>query len=584
MAFSDEASILQAAVEQSDYAVILTTAELESPGPTIVYVNEAVTRMTGYPREELVGATPRMFQGPATDRTELDRLKANLRAGHALQQHTWNYRKDGTPYQVEWTVTPLRSEGGRIDYFFSVQRDVTEQYQVEEKLASETRRVSALLHSAGSADDPVTGALNHRGMLLQIQRLVDDAPTPDSVVGLVSLHFKRLDRVDQAFGVDAINQLLSDIGERLGHRLESRESLARSHEHIFAVLTPVATEVADDADHQLMARARALVAAIVEQDFDVGGDAFQAEVGAGIARAPTDTRDAHQLMVLADEAAQRAGKTDTDAVRWANHSAMAGQRQQLALEGDLRRAVSEGELAVVYQPIVDLSSDQVVGAEALVRWPQPERQTPIGPNEFIPLAEELGLMDRLGIQVFEQACRQLRHWQQRLGSEALWMSVNVAPVQLRDPNLAARFSAITQAEGVSPACMKLEITESALAHGLDEVSGVIDALASAGFSLALDDFGTGYSSLGRLIELPFNVLKVDRSFVWQTPDGRGAGVVASLSQLSSHLQLYALGEGVETAAHEAFLRDCSYRYAQGYYYAKPMAAAEFETWSGWLAQ
>jgi len=575
MAFSDEASLLQAAVDQSDYAVILTTAELAPPGPTIIYVNEAVTRMTGYTREELVDATPRIFQGPATERTELDRLKSNLSAGHGLQQHTWNYRKDGTPYQVEWTVTPLRSEDGRVEYFFSVQRDVTELYQVEDTLASETRRVSALLHSTGAADDPVTGALNYRGILRELQRLVGEAIQPQTGVGLISLQFKRLHRVDQAYGIETTNQLLSDIGKRLSDQLASRESLARSHEHTFAILTPTPTEVADDADRHFLARARELVAAIEKEGFDVGGDAFQPDVGAGIARAPTDSTDAQQLMVLADEAAQRAGKTGTEPVSWADYSAMASQRQQLALEGELRRAVSEGELVVVYQPIMDLSTDQVVGAEALVRWPQPAGNEPIGPNEFIPLAEELGLIDQLGMQVFEQACRQLRYWQNRLGHEAFWVSVNVAPAQLRDPNLAERFIAVTQAEGVSPACVKLEITESALEQGLDGVSPVIDALATAGLSLALDDFGTGYSSMGRLIDMPFSVLKVDRSFVWQTPDGRGAGVVASLSQLSSHLELNALGEGVETAAHEAYLRQCDYTYAQGYYYGRPVAPEDF---------
>jgi len=582
MAGDDKASILATAVEQSDYPVVLTNAELDPPGPEIVYVNDAFLRLTGYTREELVGATPRICQGPATDRTELDRLKADLRAGDSFEGCTWNYRKDGTAYQVAWTVTPLRSEGGRIDFFFSVQRDVTNLKPVHEAPASETRRLNSLLQ--GENYDSVTGALNHWGMLLELRRLVDEAATADLVTGLVTLQFKRLDRIDKAYGVEAINQLLSDIGERLRCRLEPRESLARPHEHTFAVLIPVANEAAANAVGHLMARARALVAAATEEGFDAGGDAFQARVGAGIARAPTNSRNAHELVVLADEAAQRTDIADADPVRWASQSTMAVQRRQLALEDALRRAVSEDELGIVYQPIVDLGSDQVVGAEALVRWPQPAGNAPIGPNEFIPLAEEMGLMDHLGTQVFEQACRQLRHWQNRAGHETFWVSVNVAPAQLRDPNLADRLIAITQAAGVSPACVKLEITESALAHGLDEISGVIEALASAGFTLALDDFGTGHSSLGRLIDMPFSVLKVDRTFVWQTPNGRGAGVVASLSQLSSYLELDPLGEGVETPTHEAYLRDCSYRYAQGYYYAKPMAAADFEAWSGWLAE
>lgn len=135
-----------------------------------------------------------------------------------------------------------------------------------------------------------------------------------------------------------------------------------------------------------------------------------------------------------------------------------------------------------------------------------------------------------------------------------------------------------------PACVKLEITEDALELNLGEVSHVIDDLVAAGFSLALDDFGTGYSSLGRLIDMPFNLIKVDKVFVWQIPNGRGAGVVASLSQLSHHLQIDTLGEGVETFAQEDYLRTLNYRYAQGFYYAKPMSAADFAAWAGWPAE
>ena len=134
---------------------------------------------------------------------------------------------------------------------------------------------------------------------------------------------------------------------------------------------------------------------------------------------------------------------------------------------------------------------------------------------------------------------------------------------------------------MAPACVKLEITENALEFDLSEVSHVIDELVAAGFPLALDDFGTGYSSLGRLVDMPFTLIKVDKFFVWQTPDGPGAGVVASLSQLSHHLRIDALGEGVETAAQEAYLRTLNYRYAQGFYYARPLSVADFSAWAGW---
>ena len=553
--------ILEAAIKESDFSVVITTDKLDPPGPIFVHVNDAFVRMTGYPRDELIGATPRILQGPDTDRKVLNRLKSNLRAGDSFEGQTWNYRKDGTPYLVEWTITRLRHDGQGIDYFFSVQRDITGLSPSDEALDGRTRRLNALLNSAGSNHDPITGALNHRGMLLRLQRLIDAAAAENSVTGLVSLQFRRLDRVDQAFGVEAVNHHLNDIGKRLDNRLEASESLARSHEHTFAIVIPVEGEAANDPDRHLMARARALIAAVTEKPFEVADESLQAEVSAGIARAPTDSRHARELALLAEELSQGASNADPDPIRWADHSIMGTQRQEITLEGNLQRAIDEKLLVLFYQPIIDLDSDDVVGAEGLLRWPQPDGHPEIGPDRFIHLAEELGLMGKLGTQVFEDACLQLRSWQELTGNAAFWVSVNVAPAQLHDPELTERFLAIAQTMGVSPACIKLEITEGALEQDLDKVSHVIDALAAAGFPLALDDFGTGYSSLGRLLDMPFKLIKVDKVFVWQSPDGRGAGVVGSLSHLSRHLKIDALGEGVEMAAQETFLRDCKYRYA-----------------------
>lgn len=572
---------LREAIKESDFSVVITSGELEPPGPVFVHVNDAFTRMTGYAREELLGATPRILQGPDTDSAVLSRLKSNLYAGDSFEGRAWNYRKDGTPYLVEWTITRLRHDGEGHDYFFSVQQEITDPDPAHHRKEGQTRRLNALLNSAGANHDPVTGALNHKRMLLRLQRLIDETAASQSVTGLVSLQFMRLDRIDQAFGVEAVNQLLSDIARRLGHRLELSESLARSHEYTFAVIVPVDADDASESDHHLMARARSLVDAVTDEDFEIAGETFRVEVRAGIARAPTDGCHARELALLAEELTDGAANTDADPIRWADHSIKETQRRKIMLEGDLQRAVSEKALVLFYQPVINLESGEMAGAEVLLRWPLPDRQAPIGPDEFIPLAEQLGLMDELGGQVFEEACLQLRRWQELRGNATFWVSVNVAPTQLRNPGLADRFIAITQTIGVAPACIKLEITENALEFDLSEVSHVIDELVAAGFTLALDDFGTGYSSLGRLIHMPFNLIKVDKTFVWETPDGRGAGVVASLSQLSRHLKIDALGEGVETAAQEAYLRTLNYRYGQGFYYAKPMSAADFAAWAGW---
>jgi len=577
-------SVLRAAVEGTDISIVITTGELDPPGPIIVYANTAFTTMTGYANEEILDSSPRTLQGPATEPQVLAEMKAALFRCESFEGATWNYAKDGSPYRVEWTVTPVCLNGKRPDYFVSVQRDVTARHQSYDKLKSETRRLNALIQSLGANSDGITVAYNRRGMLLRLQELLDDLGGAHLATGVLCLQLKSVTRLDQTFGTDEVNGLLTVVADRLTSQLKPKETLAHPHEYAFMILLPIGSDAVGGVDCYLKARAQSFIDSITDEAIEMGGEVFHIEAGVGIARAPIDGCDCQKLTTLADQAAQRTKTTELKSVHWADHAAATNQLEQIRLERKLLRAIADQEIVVFYQPIMDLESNRVLGAEALARWLQPEGHTAIGPDRFIPLAEALGSIDQLGMQVFEQACQQLKCWQGFSGNASFWVSVNVAPAQLGDPHLADRFTAITQAIGVSPANVKLEITESALEHGLDEVIGVIEKLIAAGFSLALDDFGTGHSSLKRLIEIPFNILKADKCFVSELPDGRGSAVVSSLSQLSGHLSIHALGEGVETAAQEKFLRNCNYRYAQGYYYAKPMAPAEFVSWSQWSAK
>ena len=571
MTFDDRLTLIRTAVEQSDQPVVLTTARLDSPGPEIVCVNDAYSDLTGYASDELIGATPRLHQGAATDRAVLDRLKRNLRAGIMFEGSTWNYRKDGSPYLLQWTVTPLRPASGAVDYFFSVQRDITE---IRSRSFPPIRYLETSLHDIRNDSDPVTGAQTRQSMVRCLQRAIDCSTESGSVTGLIKLQLTRADRLNKVFSSNAVYRLLWDIAERIATVCKPDESVARSHEYAFAITIPAIT--GRDTDGYLERRARALRAAITQSEFSIGDEMFHVDFSVGVGRAPTDGRDANDVAVLVDEAAQRLDdRQDKPEIRWVMREAIEREALQLALERDLRRAVNQNEIKPYYQPIIDLTHNKVIGAEALARWPHPPGPLPVGPDEFIPVAESLGLIDRLGCRIFEQACVQLRKWQRESDNENFFVSINVSPKQLIDRNLPDRFLALTRSAGVSPACIKLEITENALEQDSDAVKAVITDLMAAGFSLAVDDFGKGHSSLERVISLPFSLLKVDRSFIWQIPDGPGAGVVEGLVRLAEHLRLSALGEGVETAAHETFLRDCGYAYAQGYYYGKPVAADQF---------
>lgn len=427
-------------------------------------------------------------------------------------------------------------------------------------------------------EDALTGLMSRRGVLLHLQRLSADHGEKPAAIAMVQLRIARIEQIRAGYGSALSNQLLKDVAERLRGLSDTGDVLARldGTAFLFARTVPGAGKgpASPGLDRWAQERAQAALASL-HAPFTVDDEAYHLEGSAGIARFPEDSVDAYQLLDVADNAALKAEETRGDSLRlvWGDSETGQFHRRRLTLEQRLRRALAKREFELAYQPIVDLQNgNRIVGAEALLRWPQPSGP-PIGPDLFIPLAEEIDLIQPLGLWAFEEACETLRSWQQQ-GRDDLWMSVNLSPRQLTCAGLANQLSGAAERARVDPSRIKLEITESALIEHFDEVAGVLDALTDAGFPLALDDFGTGHSSLSRLIHLPFSVLKVDRVFVADTPNGPGAAVVASLSQLARTLRLEALGEGIETAEHEQYLRSRGYQLGQGFRFARPASAED----------
>jgi diguanylate cyclase (GGDEF)-like protein len=246
---------------------------------------------------------------------------------------------------------------------------------------------------------------------------------------------------------------------------------------------------------------------------------------------------------------------------------------QLALSLELRAALRRRELVLHYQPIVDMATRDAVGFEALVRWSNPARGL-IPPLRFIPLAEAAGLMPELGEWVLEQACTQARTWTGRAGTPP-YVSVNISIQQLEDPDFITRFERALSSSGLEPTRLKVEVTESVLAHGVDEVAPPLERIRSMGVGVLLDDFGTGYSSLGYLRELPLDGVKLDRVFTRDLTVSAGAWALArSVVALLGQLHLEIIAEGLETAAHLAQLRSLGCQLGQGYYFARPQPAEE----------
>jgi EAL domain-containing protein (putative c-di-GMP-specific phosphodiesterase class I) len=298
--------------------------------------------------------------------------------------------------------------------------------------------------------------------------------------------------------------------------------------------------------------------------------------GAGYAHADDVLRDAGIAMVRAREAADGQYQVFDPAM---HAEAMA----RLHLETDLRRALERGELRVFYQPIVRLDTGRITGFEALARWQHPERGL-ILPDDFIPMAEDTGLILPMGLWVLEEACRTLRRWQQRPGGERLTMAVNLSARQFTQPDLVERIARVMRETAVRPGTLELEITESVILQHTAPVIDTLQRLKALGVALHVDDFGTGYSSLSYLHRLPLDALKIDRSFV----SGADAGclqIVRMIVAMAKALGVAVVTEGIETAELLGELRSLDCEYGQGYFFCRPVAAeameALFETDPRW---
>jgi diguanylate cyclase (GGDEF)-like protein len=416
-------------------------------------------------------------------------------------------------------------------------------------------RQRELAHQAGH--DALTGLPNRTVLARRIAAVLAAGP-PAFSVALIDLDdFKAInDDLGHAVG----DALLTAVADRIAAQLPAGGVAARLGGDEYALLLP-----GDQA------ATLAAIAVQLRRSVHAAGHELVVEASIGVAEAvPGDTAD--ELLRRADVAmyeAKRQGKG-----RQVVYRTVLDQRtaEQSRLAADLRIALDTDQLHLLYQPIVAIPAGELVGVEALVRWNHPDRG-PVGPAEFIPVAESTGLIVPLGAWILEQACRQAVRWQQELGAEApRTVSVNVSARQLREAGFAGSVDAVLRRTGLAPRSLTVEVTETAVFDGGTALAEV-RSISELGVSIALDDFGTGHSSLSLLRTCPADILKVDKSFVDDiTRAGRESVVVAALIGICDGMQLRAVAEGVETAEQVAELHRLGYRYAQGYYYARPMPA------------
>jgi diguanylate cyclase (GGDEF)-like protein len=416
-------------------------------------------------------------------------------------------------------------------------------------------------------NDPLTGLPNRSLFFDQLGRRIEEAKKTGESVAVLFLDLDRFKNVNDSLGHDVGDRLLVAVAQRIRNSVRNADCVARLGGDEFTVV------LADAANAASAATAAQNIGRSLANAFQIDGHDIYVTTSVGISMFPNDGADAGMLLKHADTAMYRAKKTKAG-FQFFEAAMEQSISERVRLENDLRRALQRDELEVYYQPQARFENKQIVGMEALVRWNHPTRGV-ISPLEFIPLAEEAGLIESIGEWVLRTSCTQLQRWIQ-VGLPVIRVSVNLSVKQLLRPDFTQTVERVLEDTGLRPHLLELEITESTLMEHAEDTLEALERLRNLGVRLAIDDFGTGYSSLAYLKRFPVDVVKVDRSFVRDVPhDADDAAIVKGIIALAHSLRLEVVAEGVETEAQLAFLRAQQCDMLQGYYLSMPVPADQF---------
>jgi diguanylate cyclase (GGDEF)-like protein len=429
-------------------------------------------------------------------------------------------------------------------------------------------------HLTARRADPLTGLPNRLLFMERLDRQI--ARSAAAAVFEFAVFFIDVDRfkvVNDSLGHATGDELLTGVARRLEQSLRTTDTIARfDGDCTLARLggdefTVLLAGVRSALDARMVAER--LVNA-VSVPFELDGREIAVSVSVGVVMADGRYDRGEHMIRDADTAMYRAKARGKARCALFDSSMLVAAEERLRIESELRRALERKEFQLHYQPIVTLSTHQLCGFEALVRWQHPGRGL-VPPGDFIPIAEETGLIVPLGLWVLEEACRQMRAWDSEFPAcGEIMINVNLSGRQCLDPDLVAEVSRVLSETGLAPHRLKLEITESLILENSEEVIGVLKALRALGVQLGLDDFGIGYSALSHLQHLPVQTLKIDRSFVSGPPNARNVEIVRAILALASGLSIDVTAEGVETADQAAWLKGLSCEFAQGYYFDRPL--------------
>ncbi len=540
----------------SSFNGVMITSSIQFDHP-IVYVNPAFEKITGYRAEEVIGRSGRFLIGNDIGQRGLAAIRDALR--HRRQAHAIlrNYRKDGSLFWNELFVAPIRDESGSLTtHFVSIINDISERIDYEQQLEYHANH------------DPLTGLANRNLLNDRIAQSIVQARAERNTVGLLLIDLDRFKWINESLGHGPANEVLRALAKRLREHLPETITLGRlAADQFVAVIGHLGApqDLADIAQGILKCFAQAL---------HIGDKEIVVSAAVGGALYPQHGEESEALLRCADIAMHQAKTAQHEAYCLFCPVTPSAGIDRLTMESELRHALQRNELEVHYQPLIDLGEQSIIGAEALVRWRHP-RFGLVMPGEFIPLAEENGLIADIGEHVLEIVCRDIKRWRER-GLHTGKISLNLSARQFRRGKLVTGIRHIIERHGLGGDSFAFELTESVLMHDLEHTSRTLKDIRALGAEISLDDFGTGYSSLAYLRRLPIDILKIDRSFIRDLhiePDA--AAIAHAVIAMAHRLGLRVVAEGVECAAQLDGLREFQCDAGQGFFFSHPLPAKHY---------
>jgi diguanylate cyclase (GGDEF)-like protein/PAS domain S-box-containing protein len=526
----------------------------------IIEINDAITRITGYPREELIGNTPGSFKSGLHEKSFYADLWRTLREQGYWQGEIFDRTHAGQVIPLLQSISEVRDAEGVLTHHIAVMADIS-------SLKETQTRLDFLAHH-----DVLTELPNRLLFSDRLHHAIERARRDQHPVALLFIDLDRFKNINDSLGHHVGDLLLIEAANRLKGLVRRADTVARLGGDEFVVL------LENTASHAAAALLAEKIVVAFKQPFTVSGLDLHIGCSIGTTLFPDDGDDAGTLLKNADAAMYRAKETGRDGhVRYSAELSVA-MTDKMELDNALRTAVRENSFELHYQPIIDITRGRVVACEALIRWPGGPA-TARTPDRFIPVAEETRLIVPLGEWILREALERLCDWRDAgLGLD--YVSVNISAVQLAQPNFIDRVIALLNETHVAGSELQIELTENVLMGDIELCAWVLAQLREHGIRVAIDDFGTGYSSLSYLKQLPIDNLKIDRSFVRDIPgDPNDCAIAAAVIGLAKTLGLDAIAEGIETIEQQVYLAQIGCDKVQGYLHARPMPAADFETFA-----